>query len=209
MRIDVPRPTRRSREGGNPSPTGCAAMTPDSVRYSTRPDRVGNLRSPRERRRFGTKDEKTDTDDLMNHDNENGRPMSGRLLGIAYSRSSCWLRPRAAAATFAAETSRSTVSRSSGSPRSQRPAASSRFSTRCTTSHRTGRRRVLESCLPPTRYRSPAGTSSTPRSRRTKACRYPRARWTAYDAEKTAELFRINCVVCHGDAMAGDRSSSE
>ena len=32
----------------------------------------------------------------------------------------------------------------------------------------------------------------------------PQSALDGYDAEKTAELFRINCVVCHGDAMAGD-----
>ena len=34
---------RRSREGGNPSPTGCTTMTPEAVRHAPRPNQVGSL----------------------------------------------------------------------------------------------------------------------------------------------------------------------
>ena len=34
---------RHSRAGGNPSPTGCATMTPEAVRHAGRPNQVGNL----------------------------------------------------------------------------------------------------------------------------------------------------------------------
>ena len=42
----IPHP-RRSREGGNPSPTGCTTMTPESVRHAPRPNQVGNLGQPK------------------------------------------------------------------------------------------------------------------------------------------------------------------
>ena len=35
---------RHTRERGNPSPTGCAAMTPEAARHAGRPNQVGNLR---------------------------------------------------------------------------------------------------------------------------------------------------------------------
>ena len=37
---------RHSRERGNPSPTRCAAMTPEAVRHAGRPNQVGNLGTP-------------------------------------------------------------------------------------------------------------------------------------------------------------------
>ena len=49
----IPRPRcaqiphlRHSRERGNPSPTGCASMTPQAVRHAGRPHQVGNLGVP-------------------------------------------------------------------------------------------------------------------------------------------------------------------
>ena len=146
---------------------------------------------------------KTKTDGHMNHDLEHKRPMSGRLWGIAFAMLLL------AAAAGCSGNIRSGDVKIHGIAEFRLPAfpEAGSFIEVFNEMHYQPSYKSQEGprILPPPNSVSVAGRDVRYTSLAAhEGLQVPQGVLDGYDAKKTAELFRINCVVCHGDAMAGD-----
>jgi hypothetical protein len=146
---------------------------------------------------------KTATEDDMNEDQEHRRPMSGRLLGIAFA-----LALLAAAAGCSGNV-RSGDFKIHGIAEFRLPAfpEAGSFIEVFNEMHYQPSYKSQEGprILPPPNSVSIAGRDVQYTSLAAhEGLQIPQSASDSYDAEETAELYRINCLVCHGDAMAGD-----